>query len=380
MNNKIFSKLFLALTIILGFIACENRDITTIDTESAPIIVNLSTNSLFLDSNFPKNPALTVNWEPTKYTVPTEILYRLEISSDNGFTSPKVLTTLKESNRSVTFTAEQMNTAAAMINLPVDVQGTMYLRVVSYLGSNNAMNSTSNVTSLKITPYKLSYPDFYLVGAASYIGWVSGDAQLLFKKDNLSYIYTYLGTGQGTGDAFRFLGQQGWDGANYSLNVAGVKSSYHYFNQFSSNIIDDPDNDENMKLDAASGIYKVVINADKTVQSLNVTPSPIFGFDFPTVYLVGNIAGNGWNATNAIPMNKVSTGVFEYTTTLASDAEFKIIGQQSWGDLDWGNISGTGNSGYLGPKGDNGNIKFAGDGSTYKIRVNLKGGIYTITK
>jgi hypothetical protein len=40
----------------------------------------------------------------------------------------------------------------------------------------------------------------------------------------------------------------------------------------------------------------------------------------------------------------------------------------------------TGNSGFLGPKGDNGNIKFAGDGSNYKITVNLKAGTYTIAK
>lgn len=98
------------------------------------------------------------------------------------------------------------------------------------------------------------------------------------------------------------------------------------------------------------------------------------------MYLVGNVGGNGWDAANALTMTKVSTGVYEFVTTLVADTEFKIIGQKSWGSLEWGDISSTGNSGFLAPKGDNGNIKFVGDGSSYKITVNLKGGIYTIKK
>ena len=47
---------------------------------------------------------------------------------------------------------------------------------------------------------------------------------------------------------------------------------------------------------------------------------------------------------------------------------------------DRGNIATAGNSGFLAPKGDNGDIKFVGDGSSYKITVNLKGGIFTIKK
>ena len=98
------------------------------------------------------------------------------------------------------------------------------------------------------------------------------------------------------------------------------------------------------------------------------------------MYLVGNVGGNGWDAANALTMTKVSTGVYEFVTTLVADTEFKIIGQKSWGSLEWGDISSTGNSGFLAPKGDSGNIKFVGDGSSYKITVNLKGGIYTIKK
>ena len=149
-----------------------------------------------MDSNFPKNPALTIFWDATQYTVPTEIQYRIEVSSDDKFTKPFTLNTLKESIRSSTFTAEQMNTAAVSIGLVPYVEGKMYIRVISYLGSNNSMVATSNITSLKITPYKLSYPDFYLVGEASYVGWNAGASQILYKSDNFSTIYTYLENGK----------------------------------------------------------------------------------------------------------------------------------------------------------------------------------------
>ena len=266
-----------------------------------------------------------------------------------------------------------MNAAAQGIGLAADLQGKMYVRVKSYLG-NGSLESISNVTSLLITPYKLVYPDFYLVGAASYVGWTAGSAQILNKVDNKSIIYTYLEKDQN----FRFLGQKDWSPINYSIDDSGTDTASRYFKSTSSNIVFG--DHENMKFTGETGIYKVVIDADKNTKSLEATASPIPAFDIPQVYLVGNVAGNGWSAENAIEMTKAGTGVFEYTTTLPADAEFKFLGQKSFGSLDWGNISGDGNTGFLGPKGDNGNIKFVGEGSTYKITVNIKAGIFTIVK
>ena len=376
MNKKILNIIVFAIIAVMGLIACDDRNDTIIDTTKSPIVVDLSTSKLILDSNFPKNPALTIFWDATQYTVPTEIQYRIEVSSDDKFTKPFTLNTLKESIRSSTFTAERMNTAAVSIGLVPYVEGKMYIRVISYLGTNNSMVATSNITSLKITPYKLSYPDFYLVGEASYVGWNAGASQILYKSDNFSTIYTYLENGKN----FRFLGQQGWDGTNYSINSDGIKDNYKYFKQASSNIAKADGDDENMKFSGTTGIYKVKIDATSEIKSITAVASPISEYDFAVVHLVGNIAGNGWDATNAISMTKVSNGVYEFVSTLASNTEFKIIGQKSFGSLDWGNISGDGNSGFIGPKGDNGNIIFVGDGSSYKITVNLKAGVYTIKK
>ena len=378
MKNNIFKQIFLALTFLMSLTACENDgDLVTFDLLSAPKIVELSADKIYLDGNFPKNPVLTVVWDAAKYSAPTEVKYVLEASSSANFTTFSNLTTLDKSVRFAAFTNEQINAAAANIGLEPNIEGDMYLRVTSYLGSN-ALSATSEVTSIKITPYKLSFPDFYIVGEASYVGWDAGNSQAFYKKDNMSYIYTFLDKDKN----FRFLGQQDWNPINYSIDADGIRDAYKYFKQVSSNIKKADGDEENMRFTGASGIYKVSIDATTGVQALTASVSPIIGFDFTELYIVGNVNGNGWSADNAISMTKTGAGIFEYTATLAADAEFKFIGQKSWGDLEWGNIL-TDNNGYsefLGPKGDNSNIKFTGDGGNYKITVNLKAGTYKIIK
>lgn len=378
MKNKIINNIFLVAVILLGLISCNDREIVSVDQGNAPIVMDLSTSELALDKNFPDNPALTVSWSAASYSVPVEIKYDLEISATEDFATPKKLGSTSQSLRAASFTTVQMNSAAESIGLPADAFGNMYMRVVAYLGTGD-LKEVSNTTLLKIKPYKLVFPSFYLVGDASYVGWNAGNAQKLYQSDptdKFSVIYTYLEKDKN----FRFLGQKDWNGLNYSIDMAGTKTDYRYFKQVSDNIIQAPGDDENMKFIGETGIYKITINADKAQQSLKAELSPIPGYDFAQLYIVGNVAGNNWDISNAVAMTKTGVGTYEFTTTLPDASEFKFVGQKSWGDLDWGNLSANGNTGYLAPKGSNGNIKFDGGGSSYKITVNLKAATYTLTK
>lgn len=369
-HNYIINAIY-ALFILLGLSSCDDRELVQVENNAAPIVMDLSAEHIFLDKNYPDNPALNVTWSQAGYTVPVEVNYKIEASATEDFKVPYTLGTVSQSVRTATYTVNQINTAAQTIGLVKDVEGKMYIRVVSALGSNN-MTSVSNVTSVMVTPYALEYPTFYLVGAASYVGWNSGVAQELYKKDNKSYIYTYMQP-----ENFRFLGQQAWSPVNYSIDNPGTDAANRYFKQTSTNIAFA--DHENMKFTDPAGIYLLEINADGSVQSLTATKSNL-GYDYPNLYIVGTV--NGWNAAGALPMTKVSEGVFEYTTELADATELKFLGQQDWADLEWGNIlkDNDGNSGFLGPKGDDSNIKFDGGGSTYKITVDLKAGTYKFVK
>ncbi len=108
-----------------------------------------------------------------------------------------------------------------------------------------------------------------------------------------------------------------------------------------------------MQFTGHTGIYKVTIDATSEIKSLTAVASPIFGYDFAEVYLVGNVGGNGWHCSQCTYiMTKVSRGVYEFVTTLAADTEFKIIGQKSWGSLQWEIFLQAEKSGFLAPKGD----------------------------
>ena len=364
------------LVSIFTILSCvKEEDNLVIDTQSKPMILNASTTEVVLDSNFPTTNGLTIYWEAATYTVPTEVSYKIEASNTQTFTNKYPLGTTASSIRTTSYTAKQLNDAATSLGLVADAFSDIYIRVTSYIGDKEYLALQSNPIKIRIKPYKLVYPDFYLVGAASYVGWVAANSQILYKKDNFSMIYTYLEKGAN----FRFLGQQDWNPINYSIDFAGIKDNYKYFKEVSSNIKKSDDTDgENMTFTGESGIYKIVIDATSTKKSLSATISSLPDFNIPQLYLVGNIAGINWTAENAVAMTKTGDGIFEYTTTLPADAEFKFLGQKSFGSLDWGNISTKGNSGFLGPKGDNDNIKFVGNGSSYKITVNLKAGTYKI--
>ena len=163
------------------------------------------------------------------------------------------------------------------------------------------------------------------------------------------------------------------------MDADNVKQNYKYFKTVSSNLRKADGNDaENMVFSGTTGIYKIEINAKEEVKSLTVTQSKL-GYQYENLYIVGSFTNN-WTPSNAITMTKTSEGVFEHTMALPDGAEFKFLGQKSFDKLDWGDISSEGNTGFIAPKGDNNNLKYNGGGSTYKITVHLKAGIYSIEK
>ena len=174
MKNTIVNKLLLAVIMIFGLMSCEDRDIITIDNQSAPIVMDLSAENLFLDKNFPQNPALTVNWERASFTVPVEVKYHLEISSSAAFTNPYLLAQTAQSVTNISFTNKEMNEAAKRIGLVPFNSQKMYFRVTSYLGEKD-LKQQSNITSINITPYLASptydFVDLYLIGNATAGGW-----------------------------------------------------------------------------------------------------------------------------------------------------------------------------------------------------------------
>ncbi len=351
--KNILKLIFASLFVSAILIACDNeadRDWKT--TEASFRLIDAGLGANIITDETKDNP-FTVIWDvkdPGEYSV--------VLSTTQDFESKIVLGT--SSTNSFTTTLGDLNTKLLDAGFAGNTAHSLFLRV-------EMGDEVSNAVATTITTYQAVYPDFYLVGAASNAGWDAVNSINFYKHDNISEIYTYLQP-----DEFRFLGQADWNPLNYSIDAAGIKDSYKYFKTVSPNI-EKSSGDENMKFTGAAGMYKVMINVD--TKSLTAEPSSIPTWDVPNLYIVGTI--NGWSADTAYPLSPLGNGKFEYIGELADASEFKFIGQLSWGDLEWGNISGAGDTGFLAPKG--GNIKFNGGGGFFKIIVDIKTGKYTVS-
>ncbi|MFK8282416.1 SusE domain-containing protein [Capnocytophaga cynodegmi] len=351
--------IYLMSLLTLTLVSCEKDEKITYDG-NAKVTTTLSAEGVTLDKDKKEETALTVSWESTPLNVNVVPSYEVVFTNGEETKSEPV------SKSPAHFTVAKLNEIMLKIGVKSLEQTDVKVSVKAKLGINNYLSFDEKI--IKVTAFEdLVVPEFYIVGGASYVGWSADKAQGLYKKENISTIFTYLENNQ----PFRFLGQQNWNPINYSIDQAGTRDSYKYFTTVPATI--KQDGEENMKFEGETGIYKITI--DNKAKSLEIEKSAL-GYKYDNLYLVGSI--NGWNASGAISMTKISEGVFEHTIELKKGDEFKFIGQRDWGELDWGNLNANGNTGYLAPKSNNGNIVFDGKNGTYKITVNLKGGIYTV--
>lgn len=365
--KNIFKFVVFGLIAVMLFSCEKDEDQAVLQTPSVSTLKADKTTLVLIKDNEGQT-GITFDWTNPDYGVAVAQKNQLQIAvKGTNFATPKNVD-LADGTKKVSYTVAEFNTVLLDAGLAPGVATDIEIRLSSKLGNYDAIRS--NVITVRVTPYMTAYPSFYIVGDASAVGWNAGSSQMLYKKDNLSTIYTYLENGK----YFRFLGQQDWGPLNYSLDVAGMNAGNRYFKTWSTNL--SPSTPENIQFTGASGMYKIMIDADATVKSINVSSSSINNWNPANLYLVGTV--NGWNSATAIPMTNLGNGKFEHTIALPAASEFKFLGQQSWGDLDWGNISADGNTGYLGPKGSNGNIKFDGTGGSYKISVDVKLGTYKI--
>ncbi|WP_370901536.1 SusE domain-containing protein [Chryseobacterium gossypii] len=360
---KILTIAFIGLLVI----SCEKDEDQAVLGEGTKPTLSADATTLVLLKDNEADKAVEFTWTNPVFDIQVALANSLEFAeAGTNFQSAKSVD-ITATDLSAVYTVGDFNKIMLDAGFLPGTATQIEVRLKSSVGN---ISLYSNVIAMTVTPYLTEFPSFYLVGDASAVGWNAGSAQLLYKKDNFSTIYTYLESGK----TFRFLGQQDWNPVNYSLDVSGMNDNYKYFKTWSTNL--SPATPENIQFTGATGMYKIVIDADATQKSITVSASSVSSWNPANLYIVGTL--NGWNAGTAIPMTSLGDGKFEYTTVLPDASEFKFIGQQSWGDLDWGNIDGDGNTGYLGPKGSNGNIKFDGSGGNYKITVDIKTGVYKI--
>ena len=359
MKNNILKHLFLAVGLFLGITSCEDREIVNIDNQASSVIIDLSKNDLILDSNFPSNPALTINWSSATYTVPVEVKYELQMSATETFETSEVLANTTQSQTVATFTTLEMNNAAKKVGLVPDVAQKMYFRVKSFVG-DNSLPQVSNVTSLLITPYVASptyeYVDLFLIGDATAGGWdnlVSNNNLLPLLKTSDSNIYSFTGLFKVGG--FKIIKEKGsWD-AQYGLGAsAGVLST------------DGGSGD--IKI-TQEGYYKLTINTSALSYTIEALPNPTTTYN--SVSIIGSVNGN-WDTDTQLTKSTFDPHLWTATNVELKAGEFKFRANNDWA-VSWGT-----NAAFFGTASIGGaNIPLS-DEWTYNVYFNDSTGNYTL--
>jgi len=360
MKHTIFKHLFLAIALILGVISCEDREIITIDNQSAPIMMDLSADSLNLDPVFPGNPALTITWQPATYTVPAEIKYKVEMSADETFENAKELISTNQSQTNVSFTTKEMNEAVKKIGFVPNEWQTLYLRVTAFLGDGDLL-TTSNITSLNVKPYLASptyeYTDLYLVGDATGAGWdnLEGNANMLpLQKTSESSKYVF--TGYFTTGGFKMVKVKGsWD-AQFGLGAAPGQLSTD-------------GGSGNIPIDEA-GYYKLSVNTADLSYTLEKVSTPTSAV-YSSMSIIGTVNGN-WDTDTQLMQSTFDPHVWMINSESLKSGEFKFRANNNW-DVSWGT-----NAEFFGTATINGaNIPLSSEW-TYDVYFNDATGDYSV--
>lgn len=320
MKNNFFNKMFFAFLMLIGIISCEEREELVVESNGSAMVMDLSTDKLILNENFPANPALTVTWKQATYSVPVEIKYSLEVSSTESFETAYALTSTLESQNYASFTNKEINEAAKKIGLLPYVAKKMFFRVKSYIGSTNSLQQTSGVTSILLTPYAASptyeFTDLYLIGDATAGGWDNALTNMnllpLLKTGN-SKVYEFTGFFKTGG--FKIIKDKGsWD-AQYGSGGSGVLS----MDGGSGNISI-----------AQDGYYKLSINTAALTYTLVPVTNP--GTSYVNLSIIGTSTGG-----TDIQLTKSTFDSHLWTAKKVSLKEgvFKFRANNAW-DVNWG--------------------------------------------
>lgn len=185
--------------------SCDDGSEKFVANETSPVqLSDLTITEIELDPVNTNNPAVTFNWTRADYDQPTAVKYNVEVSDDETFTNAAVATSVS-GNNTATLSVSELNSAAGTVGLPAFSWSTIYVRVISSLGTQTGLPVESNIVSFDVYPYfNYSFDDYYLVGSGVAPGWNNNDNNpALFRDADNPRLYRYTGY---------FVNEDGGDG------------------------------------------------------------------------------------------------------------------------------------------------------------------------
>lgn len=195
-----FYSLVVVMTLLLSSCDDNSELFTVTSSPTAPVLAASNVTEIELDIVNIGNPAVTLSWSAAEYDQQAAIVYSVQFSSDEAFTNPYTGSRVV-GRTNVTLTVNELNSAAGFAGLDPFQWATIYMRIESSLGTQNAETSASNVISFDVFPFfNYIYEDYYLVGNATAPDWNNNNTNPLLFRDvenpDVFYHEGWFNTGQ----------------------------------------------------------------------------------------------------------------------------------------------------------------------------------------
>lgn len=275
------------------------------------------------------------NWHLLNSDKLGSVTYTVQLDTEaDNFKSPITLVSTTETSFSMTVAA--INGKLLAMGLAPGQAHNLVMRIKADITDQSGYdNAFSETIKLKITPFaaEVLLPPIYLLGGATEVGWDNSNAIPMYAFTETKFAIVAKLSGGGEIKFIKNLGawapQWGTDESGTDVNGPLVYRP--------TEDVDDP---RAIPAPAVAGDYR--ITADISALKYTITKAS------ETLYLLGDGTPAGWDNNAALPMTKLSPGIFEITVNLGGGSYFKFIetlGQ--WAPQYGTNDAGTGDGGSL---------------------------------
>jgi hypothetical protein len=347
--------------------------VTTYPTEAAQISSPSANDAFVLSIGSLDAIAITIDWTDGVLAsdLGIDVNYTIQAAAaGTDFASPFIIGT-STNGTSITATHSDLNAIAIGIGLTADVAGDMEIRIIAKNTNENGnvLERVSDVVTISVTSFSVSFPYLYMVGDAATPGWDNNNNNTpIFRDQNVPNAYVY--TGYFNAGAFKLLEIKGqwqpqWgtnDGSTLAVNL-GSGSDPGTFNV------------------GTAGYYTYNFTTVAESGNFSVTPFDASGTTtYTSMDIIGSAPPFEWAAGTNFTQDPNNPHLwFLNDVTLNNGGEFLIRANGNWDD---GIYRYTGSTELYGKaRLDNGggdNFPFTGTTGSYDVWFNDLDGSYVI--
>ena len=316
-----FIRMFtIALTgMMIFFTSCQKEEITDIKLAGELSLSSTSAEIVLLQKN-DANVAVTFNWTTgTNNGTGASISYILQIDkAGNNFASPHVFD-MGKAVYAKSFSVEQLNNSllkeyGAVSGLVSNLEA----RVIATVYTSPTTEQSSQVITIKVTPYEPVSTTLYIFGDATSGGWDASKAIALTPDADDPTMFAFRGA-LGTG-SYKFITELGQLLPSYNR---GADDNHIIYRTSDS----EPDNKFTV---AEAGVYNIKVSLlELTIKSVKLDV-PVYDH----IYMVGDASPNGWDIGNATELTQDldNPAIFTYMGVMKpGDFKFPVNRNTDWG-------------------------------------------------